>query len=491
MRLPDKVKQKLRELPDGPGCYLMRDRRGRIIYVGKAASLRKRVQSYFRDATLKSGSAKLRGMVRSVADIETIVVRNEAEAILTEGRLIKEYKPRYNVRFRDDKRFLLLKADAAQPYPFFKLCRIRRGDRGVYFGPYASSVATRATLDFVEKRFGLRKCTPRIPDETTYKHCLNDIIRYCSAPCIGKINREDYHERFDEACAFLDGKRPGVLKELREAMLEASAANNFEKAAALRDTLFSLQATVRQNARMAPTPQMRRDAAMAGIAELKTALGLGSVPAVIECYDISNISGTYAVAGMVCFVDGLPRRNRYRRFRIKTVQGSDDPRMMAEVIRRRFDPAGRDEAALPDLVIVDGGVTQLRAARRELDEAGLEALPAAGLAKRYEEIYRQDGDRPLRLPRTSPALKVLQRMRDEAHRFAITYHRRLRQERMRESVLDEIPGIGPKRKRLLLEHFGSVRRLLRAGKDRIAQVPGIGYQMATLVYEHLRKGTRD
>ncbi len=488
MKLPDKVKQKLRELPDRPGCYLMRDGRGRIIYVGKAASLRKRVQSYFRDATLKSGTAKLRGMVRSVADIELVIVRNEAEAILTEGRLIKEYKPRYNVRFRDDKRFLLLTADPAQPYPFFKLCRIRRDDGSVYFGPYASSAATRATLDFVEKRFGLRKCTPRVPDEATYKHCLNDIIRYCAAPCIGKIDPEGYRQRFDETCAFLDGKRPEVLKELRETMQEASAACDYEKAAALRDTLFSLQATVRQKARMAPTPEMRREAARAGIAELKTALELDSVPSTIECYDISNISGTYAVAGMVCFVEGMPRRNRYRRFRIKTVQGSDDPRMMAEVIRRRFDPAKRDETALPDLVVVDGGITQLRAARRELDAAGLPALPAAGLAKRYEEIHRPDVERPLRLPRTSPALRVLQRIRDEAHRFAITYHRRMRQERMRESVLDDIPGIGPKRKRRLLEHFGSVRRLLRADEDRIAQVPGIGYEMARLIHERLRKG---
>ena len=488
MQLPNKVKQKLRELPDRPGCYLMRDRRGRIIYVGKAASLRKRVQSYFRDATLKSGSAKLRGMVRSVADIETMVVRNEAEAILTEGRLIKEYKPRYNVRFRDDKRFLLLVGDPAQPYPVFKLCRIQRDDQRVYFGPYASSAATRATLDFIEKRFGLRKCGPRIPDRATYKHCLNDIIRFCSAPCVGRIDPGGYHERFDEACAFLGGKRPGILKELREAMLTASGESDFERAAALRDTLFSLQATVRQKARMAPTPEMRAEDARAGIVELKTALGLAVVPTVIECFDISNISGTYAVASMVCFVDGLPRRNRYRRFRIKTVQGSDDPRMMAEAVRRRFDPDGRDAAALPDLVVVDGGGTQLRAARDELVAAGLPELPAAGLAKRYEEVYRQDADRPLRLPRTSPALKVLQRIRDEAHRFAITYHRQLRRKRMRDSVLDDIPRIGPKRKRLLLEHFGSVNRLLRADKDRIAQVPGIGYEMARLIYERLQKG---
>ena len=481
MDLPEKVKARLRDLPDEPGCYLMRDRQGRIIYVGKAVSLRKRVQSYFRRAALRSASPKVRGMVKSVADIDWIVVRNEAEAVLTEGRLIKEYKPYYNVSFRDDKRFLLLRADAARPFPRLRLGRIRQNDGALYFGPYASSHAARATLDFTEKRFGLRKCAPEIPDAETYRHCINDIVRYCSAPCVGKVAQAEYRRRFDEACAFLSGERPAYLKEVREKMEQASSAMDFERAAALRDTLFALQATVKQKARIAPTPAIERQAGAAGVEQLGRALKLPAAPRVIEAYDVSNISGTYAVASLVCAVDGIPQRNRYRRFRIRTVQGSDDAAMMAEVIQRRFSRLLREGQPLPDLVLVDGGVPQLRAARAELGKLGLPALACAGLAKRLEEIHRDEIGSPVRLPRNSPALKVLQRLRDEAHRFALTYHHALRNRRIRESLLDEIPGIGKTRKRLLLERFGSVRRLASATDEQVAAVPGIGLEMARAI----------
>ena len=248
MQLSDTLKAKLKALPDKPGCYLMRDQNGKIIYVGKARSLRKRVRSYFREASLRSATPKVRGMVKSVKDIDTIVVHNEAAAVLTEGKLIKAYRPRYNVSFKDDKRFLLLRANPSDPFPRFKLVRIRREDGAVYFGPYASAAAARATLDFVEKQFGLRKCAPRRPDAETYKHCINDVVRFCSAPCIDRITEADYHLQFEEACAFLRGQRPDLLKELRARMDEASQALDFERAAGLRDTLFLLQRAVRQHA---------------------------------------------------------------------------------------------------------------------------------------------------------------------------------------------------------------------------------------------------
>lgn len=522
MNLPDKVRKKLQNIPDEPGCYLMRDRQGRIIYVGKAASLRKRVLSYFRDSTLAHGDPKLRGLIKSVCDIEHIVLRNEAEALLTEARLIKEYKPRYNVDFRDDKRFLLLRAEPGEPFPVFKLCRIQRDDKALYFGPYASSAAARAALDFVEKRFGLRKCAPQIPDRDTYRHCLNDIIRYCSAPCIGKASPAEYRARFEEACAFLGGERPQYLKEVRERMVEAAAKRDFEKAAALRDTLFRLTEATRQKARVASTPEMKKEEGKAGVAELQSLLKMDHPPHIIEGYDISNISGTYAVAGMVCSVAGIPQKQRYRRFRIKTIEGSDDPGMMAEVIRRRFGRLTAEKGELPDLVLVDGGITQLNAARRELDQLGLGRIPAAGLAKRYEEVYPPSpvpawgsgrdeqcrepegtskgldspasaglrwnaSDTPLRLPAESPALKVLQRLRDEAHRFAQAYHLKLRGRLIRDSVLDEVEGIGPAKKRLLLEHFGSVRRLAGATEEQIAVVPGIGYELAREIVSRLKR----
>ncbi len=487
MAIDPTLKAKLRELPDKPGCYLMRDRHGRIIYVGKAASLRKRVQSYFREATLRRGSPKLRSMVNSIADFEIVVLHNEAAAILTEGQLIKQYKPRYNVTLRDDKRFLLLRAVPSEPLPSFRLVRIRREDGALYFGPYASAASGRAALDFVEKRFGIRKCPPREPTAETYRHCLNDIIRFCSAPCVGRISPADYRARFDEACAFLRGHRPSYLTALREDMRAAATALDFERAAALRDTLLNLERAVRQHARAAPTPQMRHAAAQGGIVELRDALGLPGVPHVIEAFDVSNISGTHAVASMVCAVDGQPRSSRYRRFRIRTVEGSDDPAMMAEAVRRRFTDLQVKHDPAPDLLLVDGGVTQLRAARAELAALGLAELPSAGLAKQFEEIHRDDGRPPLRLPRDSEALKVLQRLRDEAHRFAITYHRHLRNRRIRNSVLDDIPGIGSKRKQLLLAHFGSVRRLVNAGPARIAELPGIGPILAAVIHARARE----
>lgn len=487
MELPDKIVKKLKDLPDKPGCYLMRDGKGKIIYVGKAVSLRKRVQTYFRNATRRSADPKLRSLVKSIRDLDYITVRNEAEAILTEGQLIKDYKPYYNVHFKDDKRFLLLRVDLRDTYPVFNACRIRKEDGAVYFGPYISSRSAKAAVDFVEKKFGIRKCNPKLPDESTYKHCINDIVRFCSAPCVGRISTAEYRGRIDEACAFLRGERLEYLKELREEMNKAAAAMQFERAAVLRDTLFNLQATIKQKAKISQTPAMKKEDGQLGVTELGAVLGMKNIPRTIEAYDISNISGTYSVASMVCSVNGIARASRYRRFKIKTVEGANDPGMMGEVIMRRFSRLTKDGGDAPDLVIVDGGITQLRAAREALKQLDLDRVPVAGLAKRCEELYWHDPGPPIRLPRDSSALKVLQRLRDEAHRFALTYHRRLRSRRIRESALDEIPGIGPERKRILLEHFGSVRRMINASEKDIAEVPGIGSGLAKIIKDGLSR----
>lgn len=489
MELPDKIVKKLKDLPDKPGCYLMRDGKGKIIYVGKAVSLRKRVQTYFRNATRRSADPKLRSLVKSIRDLDYIVVRNEAEAILTEGQMIKDYKPYYNVHFKDDKRFLLLRVDIRDTYPVFSACRIRKEDGAVYFGPYISSRSAKAAVDFVEKRFGIRKCKPRLPDESTYKHCINDIVRFCSAPCAGRISPAEYRGRIDEACAFLRGERLEYLKELREEMNKAATAMQFERAAVLRDTLFNLQATIKQKAKISQTPAMKKEDGLIGVTELGSVLGLKNVPRAIEAYDISNISGTYSVAGMVCSVNGIARAGRYRRFKIKTIEGANDPGMMGEVIKRRFSRLVKEGGEMPDLVIVDGGITQLRAARAALEQLGMDTLPVAGLAKRYEEIYWNDTGVPIRLPKDSSALKILQRLRDEAHRFALTYHRQLRSRRIRESVLDEIPGIGPERKCILLKHFGSVRKMMKASEKDIAGVPGIGSGLAKIIKDGLSDHT--
>lgn len=489
MGLPEVIKQKLENLPDQPGVYLMRDKTGRIIYVGKAASLRQRVRHYFQQSTLRSADPKLRGLIRGIADFDFIPVRTEAEAILTEGRMIKEYKPRYNVYFRDDKRFLLLRVHLGDPWPKFEACRLDRKDGALYFGPYASSRAARTALDFVQKKFGIRECRPRIPGPEDHRHCHADVVRFCSAPCLGKISPEDYRARVEEAVAFLRGERPELLKDLEQQMRSAADRQDYEEAAAIRDTLLLLRRAIRERARGTGQLHLKPQDAYAGLQELRMLLDLPRVPKVIECFDISNISGTHAVASMVVAVDGLPARQRYRRYRIKSVEGIDDPAMMAEVIRRRYRRLLDEKQPLPDLILVDGGITQLRAARTELDVLGLCALPCAGLAKRYEEIYLSPAGEaaPLRLPRDSLALRVLQQIRDEAHRFALDYHRRLRARLIRDSILDEIEGIGEKRKELLLKRFGSVLRIAKAEESAIADVPGVGPVLARTIKEVLTR----
>jgi excinuclease ABC subunit C len=495
--MTDALREKLQTLPDKPGCYLFRGRTGRIIYVGKAISLRKRVQSYFRAHTLRHAPPKLRSLVNSVTDLDILVVRNEDEALLTESSLIKQHRPRYNILMRDDKRYLALRADPRDPVPRFTTCRLVRDDGARYFGPFPSDTVVRVTLDFTERRYGIRKCPPLVPDQETYTHCINDIVRHCSAPCIGRIAPEAYRARFEEACAFLAGERVAVLAEVEEQMRAAAAARNFEKAARLRDTLLALREVVRRRGRVVATPEMQKADATCGLEQLQQLLGLAAPPRVIEAFDISNILGTLAVASMVCAVDGIPDRRRYRRFRIRTVEGADDPAMIAEVVTRQYrrvsgesgsgGPALPSSAfslqpsALPDLVLVDGGITQVRAARRALDALGLEKLTVAGLAKEQETIIRADGQPPVVLPRNAQALQILQRLRDEAHRFAIDYHRRIRNRRIRESALDEIPGIGPQRKLTLLQTFGSVYRLARAPVEKIAAVPGIGPELAAAI----------
>ncbi len=504
--MTDALREKLRILPDKPGCYLFRGRTGRIIYVGKAVSLRKRVQSYFRAATMRHAPPKLRSLVNSVVDLDFLVVRSEEEALLTEGSLIKQHRPRYNILMRDDKRFLSIRADPRDPVPRFTTSRLVRDDGARYFGPFPSDTVVRVAIDFAERRYGIRKCLPLIPDAETHAHCINDIVRFCSAPCIGRISPEAYRERFAEACAFLAGERVQVLEEVAEQMRAAAATRNFEKAAKWRDTLLTLREVVRRRGRVVATPELRADDARRGLEHLRDLLGLTAPPRVIEAFDISNILGSLAVASLVCAVEGVPDRRRYRRFRIRTVVGADDPAMMAEVIGRRYrraedgrkhgltpalgpgragatvvEPSAEVPMPLPDLVLVDGGLTQVRAARRALEALGLSHVPVAGLAKEQEAIVRDNGQPPVLLPRNSPALQVLQRLRDEAHRFALDHHRRLRNRLIRESALDEIPGIGPQRKQTLLQTFGSVYRLARAPLANIAAVPGIGPELAAAI----------
>lgn len=489
MQVPDKVKSKLKSLPAQPGVYLMRDRSGRVIYVGKAKSLRNRVRSYFQSNRRSRAEAKIRSLIHSIADFDIIALRTEEDAILTEGRLIKEYNPYYNTLFKDDKRFIMLRIQLADPFPRLTTARLRKPDGASYFGPYASSYAAHGTRRFVEEYYGLRRCKTREPDADDHKHCMLDIVSTCSAPCIGSVSPDEYKERCREAVAFLRGERPEVLKELREKMETAAAGMEFEKAGELRDVLFHLRKTVRQRATGKKDLAVQEEEAFVGMEELQRELNLPTLPRVIETFDISNISGTYAVASMVCAVDGRPARNRYRRFRMKYVEGPNDPAMMAEATHRRYSRLKDEGKEMPDLIVFDGGITQLRAGRKALDDLGLELVPAVGLAKRHEEIVWDltNKEPGLRLGDDSPGLRILRSIRDEAHRFALTYHRTLRERRIRESMLDDIPGVGEKRKQVLLKHFGSVRRLQKASLEELQEVPGVGEQFAHVLYEAMHR----
>ncbi len=471
------VRERLKTLPNRPGCYLMRDRRGIIIYVGKAKNLRKRVMSYFRPGA--NHAPKVRSMVDTVYDFEFMTVKNEAEALLTEASLIKKYKPRFNILMRDDKRYLALKANCDDEWPRFSCVRIVRDDGARYFGPFPSSTVVRTAKDFVEKRFGIRECAAIAPCEEDHRHCLADVIRHCAAPCIGKTSREEYLERFEEACAFLSGHRPDVLSEIDDKMRNAAKDGNFEQAAGFRDTLFALR-QMTKNHFVRRSPEVTKEDAIAGIRELAKAIGLERELRTIECVDISNLFGTNNVASLVVARDGLPDRRYYRHFKIKTVEGADDPRSMAEVVTRRYGEQSTLLGNSPqaDLFICDGGITQLRAARAAFRRIGVTDIPTIGLAKRQEEIVLDDGRESLLLPRDSQALMVITRLRDEAHRFAITYHRSLREKTIRESVLDEIPGIGEAKKIKLLQTFKSIRGIANASIDEIAATAGINKNLA-------------
>ncbi len=474
------LKAKVQALPNKPGVYLMRDRLARVIYVGKARSLRHRVSSYFQASREMRADPKTRALMDSIRDFETILCKSDAEAVLLEGKLIKEYKPKYNVDFRDDKRFLYAKINLNEPLPRFTTARIKKDDGATYFGPYAHSASLRNTLAMIRKKFGLRACTPTLPTEKDYKHCLYHIIKHCSAPCIGQISREAYGERVKVACDFLEGQADEMIGQLEADMKKAAENLEFEKAAMLRNSMEDLRATVKQRSRkfsrdlkLPSTVEPQKE-----MAELQQVIGLPTLPRIIEGFDISNISGTLSVASMVRFAEGLPDKSNYRHFRVKSVIGSDDFASIAEIVGRRYRRLLDEKAPLPDVILIDGGKGQLSAAVAVLQSLGLSAQPVFGLAKQQEEIFLPGREDSIKLPDNSPALHLIQRVRDEAHRFANTFHLSMRKKRIQESVLDEFPGIGEERKKKLLEHFGSVARLRKASLAEIAAVPGFGEKLA-------------
>ena len=604
-------------IPDSPGVYRFRDRTGRVIYVGKAKSLRSRVSSYFQD--VRALHQRTRAMVETGASVEWTVVNNEVEALQLEYSWIKEYDPRFNVRYRDDKSYPSLAITFDDPYPRAQVMRgpKRKGVR--YFGPYAHAWAIRETLDLLLRVFPVRTCSNGVFKRASQvgRPCLLGYIGKCSAPCVGRVTAVEHREIAEQLCDFLSGQTQRHLKRLEREMATASAELEFEKAARLRDDIGALrraiekqavvlpdgtdadvvgyvedpleaafhvfhvrdgrvrgqrgsvvdkveeldppalvssfveqlygaaapddvprevlvpalppnadalaewlsgirgsrvtvkvpergdkrtlQETVTSNARHAfQLHRLRRagdlTARSKALGELQDALGLPDAPLRVECFDISNLQGTSVVGSMVVFEDGLPRKAEYRRFAVRRTDGQDDTAAMYEVVHRRFlryaderdappeqEGERRRFAYPPNLVVVDGGPPQVAAAARAMDELGVVDVSLCGLAKRLEEVWLPEQDEPVILPRTSEALYLLQRVRDEAHRFAIAYHRQKRSKSMTTSALDNVPGLGESRRKALLKHFGSVKRLRAATPDEIAEVPGIGPKTAVAI----------
>jgi excinuclease ABC subunit C len=598
----ERLSRLARGLPDEPGAYLFLDSAGRAIYVGKAKSLRSRVRSYFADPA--ELVAKVARMVDAAHDLDFLVTRTEREALLLEYNLIKEHRPRYNVVYRDDKRYPYVKVTLGDTFPRVLPTRRIEDDGSRYFGPYTDAGAMRQTLRVLGTLFPLPSCSLKLEPGMSERGCLDFFLGRCVGPCRGDVDPDAYRGIVDEVVRFLEGKKDDVVSRLQSEMAQASRELRFEDAAKLRDRLASLNRTMSKqhvelagprnvdalgvarlggkaigvlltvrggsvlgrdrmeigctphepesgivrglllgfysgrddippeillpcdvpdadllaewlsetagrgvklrvpqrgdarrvlemaehNAQVALAPDEERGPSRArassDVKALQEALGLESAPRRIEGFDISTIQGTDTYASMVVFIDGAPAKGEYRTFRIREAPRRDDPRSIGEAVRRRARRIGAGGAA-PDLVLIDGGPTQLDAAAASLREESLGDLPVVSLAKREELVFFPGRDEPLRLPRSSGALKLLQRVRDESHRFALRAHRRRRGGRIAASVLDEVPGIGPAKRRLLLQRFGSVAGLRDASLDAIAEVPGVGRELAMAVWTHL------
>jgi len=604
---------KLKALPGAPGVYLMKDAKGDVIYVGKAASLRSRVRSYFQSPN--GLHQRTKALVLEIADFEVIQTATESEAFLLEDNLIKRYQPRFNVRLRDDKSYPYLKI-TNEAFPRVRIVRRRYPDGARYFGPYTNAKAMRATLKLAQKLFPIRTCSLDLPLPAPRRPCLNHHIERCSGPCAELLSEADYGQLVDQVAMLFEGRISGLITQLRKSMKAASGSEEFERAAHVRDQLHSLQrslehqsvvlndqidrdvvglvaederacalvfavrggrivgrqtfflrapdgvtnsdileafiiqyyanassiprelllssdvehgdllanwlselrgrkveikvpqrgekrslvAMASDNAKYSLKQDQKRSTirkeSSAALIELVDGLSLDGFPQRIEAFDISNTQGGEATGSMVVFEDGRPRRDDYRRFKVHLSGKPDDYAMMKEVVRRRFRRGLVELAnptithgkfsALPDLLLIDGGKGQLNVAVAVLRELNIEGIDVIGLAKRQEEVFKPGQSQSIRLPIDSEALLLLRRIRDEAHRFAISYHRKLRSKRSLSSVLDDIPGIGPKRKSALMKAFGSVDRLSHATAEDISLGAGVSEALATKILAHLK-----
>ena len=464
-------KEKIRGLPSSPGVYIMKDDKGVVLYVGKAANVRKRAASYFYPNRKLYG--RLESMVSQVDRIDCVPTSTEAEALVYENSLIKQLHPKYNVMLRDDKSYPRLKLTVNEKFPRLFIVRRKADDGALYYGPYTSAVLLREAVMALRQIFPLRSC-----GKMAKSPCLNFHLHQCLAPCAGKVDDAQYAEMVAQLKLFLEKGRPGLLKALTEKMLETSRLERFEEAAKIKARIEALSSMRDKSVRYIPADETE---------ELGSMLGLPAPAEAIEAFDVSNIMGQEAVGSMVYFFKGRPRKSEYRKFRIRSVEGVDDYAMMREIVRRRYGRSMEEKKHLPDLIVIDGGKGHLAAVLGELETLGISGIPVIGIAKEFEHIYMKDRKEPLILPRDSKALHLLERIRDEAHRFAITYHKGLRSKMIEFSELDEIRGIGRKRKKALIERFGSVDGVKAASLEELLKVKKINARVAKSVFDHFRK----
>jgi len=458
------IQEKLAQVPDRPGVYFFKDSQGTVLYVGKATSLRKRVFSYFQPT--RPLTAKGMHLVRQTADLEWIVTGSEAEALLYESSLIKERQPKYNVSFRDDKSYPFIKVTAEETFP--RLFIGRGQEAGVKtIGPFANAALLKQAFRAIRRILPFRTCRT-LPKRA----CLDYYLKLCPAPCEGRITPEQYQQNLSQVFRLMEGRKEEVLRELEGRMQAASKERRYEEAAKIRDQISGLIQLTARPRRLIPSE---------ALADLQSLLKLPRFPSRIEAFDVSNIYGREPVGSMVTFVDGKPWKDGYRRFKVKTVPGINDYAMMREIVSRRFAEQGW---TFPDLVVIDGGKGHLNCALEVLADLKLD-LPAIGIAKEFEQLFLPSQSEPILLPPQSKALQLVQRLRDEAHRFAIGYHRLLRGKQALRSALDEIPGVGPRRKQDLLIRFGSVAAMRKASEEDLAQVRGISQRLARRILQQL------
>ncbi len=485
LSVKSKLKELVRKISQSPGVYLMKDRLGRIIYVGKAKNLKKRVSTYFQTSRkFNHSQPKVASMIELIWDIETIEVKSEAEALLLEGKLIKKWKPKYNTDFVDDKRFLMIRVDVNNEMPKFRLTRLKQDEKSIYFGPFAHSGLLRKTLFHLRQKYGilLSDAHPKKIDDDRWK--LYDDVRSEIFGHTNIITTDEYRQRVNSASIFLEGKSKEWLSDLKSEMQIESMNQNYEKAAEIRDLVKALGNTLLKTRKFTRENNDINKSHTAST-ELQNILQFDSIPKCIECFDISHISGTFVVASMVQFLNGTPNNKQYRRYKIKSFIGNDDFKAMQEVVSRRYCRLKIENKNFPDLVVIDGGKGQVSAALSAFLSNDIEPPPLIGLAKKQETIIFTDNRPPLNLPYYNEGLKLLQHMRDEAHRFANTFNADIRSKRIKETVLDDIPGLGSVRRKILLQHFGNLNKLKKASVVDISDVKNIGPNLAEMIFKFL------